>query len=754
MVKIGSYFLLFLMLTSYQQQVDYRKDVGLFLIPKPISLTQQNGYFKIDSYTKIVAPKSLNSQAIYLQKLIEGSSFFKIEVLTDEFKMQNRNIIVLKIIKNADLKSENEGYQITSTTNKMEVIGNSAIGVMRGIQTLRQLFVDDFYKGNKRHSWQLPLVTIKDAPKFKHRGMLLDSGRHFFSVEVVKKYIDLLALYKMNILHWHLTEDQGWRISIDSFPKLTTVGAYRTEANGTIYGGFYTKNQIKDIVAYATERAITIIPEIEMPGHAQAALAAYPELSCTGDAIGVANNWGVFKDIYCAGNEQTFAFIETVLTEVMDLFPSKYIHIGGDEAPKTRWEVCEKCQKRIHDEHLKNAQELQSYFIKRIEKFLNANGRKLIGWDEILEGGLSPNATVQSWRGEKGGIEAANHNQFAIMSPTSHCYFDYGIASIDLQKVYQFDPIPKNLPQTKQKFILGSECNLWSEYITTEAELDSKTFPRILAMTEVLWSYPKNRDFEVFYNRVQNQYPLLRAMHVAYGLEFIPVSLKSFVNNRQVFITVTDKTSQIQTKYRWNCKNCDTIFKPIPSNLILKQAAELELESFKNGEKYGSNLKKYFDLHQAIGAKIIYQFPYSTSYQATGNEALVDGLVGTTNYKDGNWQGFLGNDADLQIDLGEIKQVSTIGAHFLHRQNSWIIAPEFIKIQTSVDGNTWIDWGTELSKIDPKTIKNTIETLAITNKTMEVRYIKFLAKNVKTLPDWHEAAKSVAWLFIDELFVK
>lgn len=746
--------MLFLMLTSYQQQVDYRKDAALFLIPKPIDITQQDGYFKIDQFTKIVAPKRLNNQATYLQKLIEASSFFKIKVGVDDSEGQNIPIIVLKTLQNSDLIANNEGYQITSSTNKIEIIGNSAVGVMRGIQTLRQLFVDDFYKGDKRHSWQLPLVNINDAPKFKHRGMLLDSGRHFFSVDVVKKYIDLLALYKMNILHWHLTEDQGWRIAIDSFPKLTTVGAFRTETDGSIYGGFYTKNQIKDIVAYATERAITIIPEIEMPGHSQAALAAYPELSCTGNSIGVANNWGVFKDIYCAGNEQTFAFIETVLTEVMDLFPSEYIHIGGDEAPKTRWEACPKCQKRIVDEHLKNEGELQSYFIKRIEKFLNSNGRKLIGWDEILEGGLSPNATVQSWRGQDGGIEAANHNQFAIMSPTSHCYFDYGIASIDLQKVYQFDPIPKNLPIEKQNFILGGECNLWSEYIPTEANLDSKTFPRILAMTEVLWSYPKIRDFDAFYNRVQNQYQLLNVMNVAYGLEFIPTSLKSFVKNRQVFIEVTGKTSQINTKYRWNCNNCDTIFKSIPNNLILKQTAELELESYKNGKKYGGNFKQYFDLHQAIGAKMTYQFPYSTYYQGSGNEALVDGLTGSTNYKDGNWQGFSGNDADLQIDLGDIKLVSTIGAHFLHRQRSWIMVPKFIKIQTSVDGKTWIDWGTELSKIDSKTEKNTIEILEITNKPIDVRYIKFLAKNVKTLPDWHDAAKSAAWLFIDEIFVK
>jgi hexosaminidase len=752
MVKKSVYFLFFFAFISCQQQVDYRKDIASFLIPKPIDINQQKGYFQIDKYTKIITTDSLIKEATYLQKLIDASSLFKIKIDTDYSENQDTPVIVLKTLPNKDSNPINEGYQIISHANKIELIGNSAVGLMRGIQTLRQLFVDDFYSGKKRRSWQLPLVLITDAPKFKHRGMLLDCSRHFFDVGVVKKYIDLLALYKMNVLHWHLTEDQGWRIAIDSFPKLTSVGAYRTEADGSIYGGFYTKNQIKEIVAYATERAITIIPEIEMPGHSQAALAAYPELSCTGNKIAVANNWGVFKDIYCAGNEQTFTFLETVLTEVMDLFPSEYIHIGGDEAPKTRWDACVKCQKRMSDEHLKNTQELQSYFIRRIEKFLNAHGRKLIGWDEILEGGLSPNATVQSWRGQNGGIEAANHNQFAIMSPTSHCYFDYGIASTDLQKVYKFDPIPENLPKDKQKFILGGECNLWSEYIPTEDNLDSKVFPRLLAMTEVLWSYPQNRNFDEFYNRIQNQYPFLDALHVNYGLEFIPVSLKSSVKNQQVFIKITGKTNQIKTKYRWNCSDCDSIFMDIPDSLILQQSAELELEAFKNDKKYGDNLKQTFYLHQAIGSKVTYQFPYSTYYQAAGDLALVDGLLGSTSYRDGNWQGFSGDD-DLLIDLGDLKQISTIGAHFLHRQNSWIMAPKFIKIQTSVDGKTWVDWGTKLSKMNPKTEKDSIETLTITTKSLDVRFIKFLAKNVKALPTWHDAAGSEAWLFMDELII-
>jgi hexosaminidase len=506
------YVLLFI---SCNNKLEFRDNVDSFLVPKPTKITQQKGYFLIDKNTLIITPKIFLNEAKYLQQLIEESSNFKMSIVLKANSSQIKNAIVLT--NNSQLVEElnsDESYKLIGTKSKIEIEGSFAKGIMHGIQTLRQLFVNDFHKNNKKNEWQIPLVSIQDTPKFKHRGMLFDSGRHFFEVDVVKKYIDLLALYKMNVFHWHLTEDQGWRITIDKYPKLTDIGAFRTQKDGTVYGGFYTKEQVKEIVAYATERHITVIPEIELPGHSQAALAAYQELSCTGNEIEVANKWGVFKDIYCAGNEQTFIFLENVLTEVMELFPSEYIHIGGDEVPKLRWEACFKCQKRIKDEKLADEHELQSYFIQRIERFLHKNNRKLIGWDEILEGGVSPTATVQSWRGENGGFVAASNKQFAIMSPTSHCYFDYGIETTDLEKVYNFNPIPSELAIDKHKYILGGECNLWSEHIPTEENLDSKAFPRIFAMSETLWSYPKERNFDEFYERVQNQYGLLKAKKV------------------------------------------------------------------------------------------------------------------------------------------------------------------------------------------------------------------------------------------------
>lgn len=754
MVKKIVVILSILVLISCEGNIEFRENVDSFLIPNPLELTQQEGFFNIDKNIKIATSENLLNEATYLQKLIEGSSNFKPTIVNDYDISQLENVILLfEDSKLSGQLSSKESYSIISSKSKIEIRGSSSEGVMRGIQTLRQLFVDDFHKNLKRNAWQLPLISIKDAPKFRHRGMLFDSGRHFFEVAIVKKYIDLLALYKMNVFHWHLTEDQGWRIAIEKYPKLTEIGAFRKEKDSTIYGGFYTKKQVKEIVAYATERHITVIPEIESPGHSLAALAAYPELSCTGNTIEVTNEWGVFKDIYCAGNEQTFTFLEDVLTEVMELFPSEYIHIGGDEAPKLRWEACAKCQKRMKDENLADEHELQSYFIQRIEKFLHKNNRKLIGWDEILEGGLSPTATVQSWRGEKGGIIAANNNQFAIMSPTSHCYFDYGIETTDLEKVYNFNPIPAELAPEKHQFIIGSECNLWSERIPDEENLDSKVFPRIFAMSEVLWSFPKERKFDEFYNRVQNQYGLLESKNVKYGLEFVPVSLKSTLKDDKVQIEVVSKHESFKTNYRWNCESCDTKFKETPPIIPLNKSGVLEIETFKNGNKYGDNLLQGYQLHKAINSKIKQENSYNNVYKASGEKGLVDGEIGSGKIRDGNWQGFLGVDIDCVIDIGKEIEITEIGANFLHKQLSWILAPKFITIQTSVDGITWKNWGTIESKVDPKNKEIILETLSKTKPTENVRFVKFFAKNLDQLPEWHDFYKGKSWLFIDEIFV-
>jgi hexosaminidase len=747
-------FILFLSI-SCKNEIEVRQDVEQFLIPKPNQIEEKEGYFKIDKKIAIVVSENALNEGNYLKKLLENAVNFNVEILLDTAENIPQKSIQLRVnsLANKDL-SLNESYSLAISEKTVQINAFDNAGLMRGIQTLRQLFVDSFHGNHIRNNWYLPLVSIIDKPAFRHRGMLFDSCRHFFEIDVIKKYIDLLAFYKMNVFHWHLTEDQGWRIEIDRYPKLTEIGAYRTEEDGSIYGGFYTKKQIKEVVAYAAERHITVIPEIELPGHSQAALASYPQLSCTGDAIAVANKWGVFKDIYCAGNEYTFEFLENVLTEVLELFPSEYIHIGGDEAPKSRWESCPKCQLRIENENLNDEHELQSYFINRIEKFLNDNNRKIIGWDEILEGGLSPTATVQSWRGEQGAIVAANNNQYAIMSPTSHCYFDYDIASIDLEKVYNFNPIPSTLSEDKHKYILGGECNLWSEHIPDEMNLDSKVFPRLFAMTEVLWSYPKERNFDTFYNRVQMHYKVLENKNTNYGLEFIPLEINSNLINKRVEVSISPKTNEFSAKYRFVCDSCDTTFIPFSNKINLDKSGTLEVKPIKNGKNYGEIITQKYALHNALNANVAYKNKYSTYYTANGDKALVDGKIGTTNYKDGNWQGFSGDDIICVVDLGEFQKVNQVKVQFLHRMRSWIMVPKQVELFTSSDGENWDLSAIYFSKLNPKIEKDTIETVIFNSASENIRFIKLNAKNLKKLPQWHDAAGSEGWIFIDEIQVK
>ena len=761
--------------TSPNQTIEYRQDTTIQIIPSPsIGIKISKGYFPINGNTIIWTDSTFINEAKYLKDLIEKSSNFHVEIKKSDWPTSNKKGIYLflsKGWKNSELSDqERELYTLESSNKNYTILSSTNEGIMRGIQTLRQLFINEFHTQEKRDAWYLPIVKIADAPKFKHRGLLLDCSRHFFKKEVVKKYIDLLALYKMNVLHWHLTEDQGWRIAIDKYPKLTEIGAWRTELDGSKYGGFYTKGEIREIVAYATERHITVIPEIELPGHSQAAIAAYPHLSCTREQIDVANDWGVFKEIYCAGNDTVFTFLEDVLTEVMELFPSKYVHIGGDEAPKFRWEHCDKCQKRIKDENLKDEHGLQSYFISRIEKFLNKNGRQLIGWDEILEGGLSPNATVQSWRGLEGGIEAANANHNVIMSPTSHCYLDYDLKAIDLKKVYRFEPIPKAIKESKKKFIIGGEVNMWTEHVPDENNLDSKVFPRLLAMSEVLWSYPKERNYEEFYDRVQHHYPILKNKGVNYGAENISVTIHSSINDNQVIISPKAENIDLDLKHYWKygwygeidtnevlAKN----YKPIEKEIRLEKSGTLYVQAYKNDKIYGEPSVQHFEIHNAIGKNIKYNNDYNQWYTAGGDSGLVDGKVGSLDFRDGNWQGFWGNDAEILLDLGEIdlmnekSKISEIEINFYQYNNSWIFFPSKVEFFISQDGKHFENIPTMANEnIDPEKRGKHIETFRTGFERSHIRYIKVKATNIGKVPDWHEAAGSDAWIFMDEIIVK
>lgn len=488
------------------------------IIPQPLEVTStQKGNFNLNTKTALsYQPKSLNKSADFLNAYLEKFYGFRLK----ESHTKTNQGVILSINKAADksagaysLEVKKEGILITAASEE---------GVFYGIQSLIQL-LDPQTSGNK---FSIPFVRIKDEPRFNYRGMHLDVTRHFFPVSYVKKYIDYLAQHKMNYFHWHLTDDQGWRIEIKKYPKLTEIGSMRkgtiigrlpgTGNTNTPHGGFYTQDEIREVVKYAADRYINVIPEIEMPGHASAALAAYSHIGCTGGPYKVQETWGVFDDVFCAGNDETFAFLEDVIDEVVALFPSKYIHVGGDECPKTSWKKCPKCQARIKANGLKDEHELQSYFVQRMEKYINSKGRSIIGWDEILEGGLAPNATVMSWRGEKGGIEAAKQNHNVIMTPGEYVYLDYAQTShkdsltmgglITVQKVYNYEPIPAGLPESAKKYILGAQANVWTEYMPTIAKVEYMAFPRMTALSEVLWSSKENRNWDAFQQRLKIQF--------------------------------------------------------------------------------------------------------------------------------------------------------------------------------------------------------------------------------------------------------
>ena len=692
-------------------------------------------------------------------KFLNTKDDFKIREF-ELFKKQLKNYFPKKTIFSKSTSSKNFEIKIDETINEdasfyelsigqeFIVVKGGKKGVFYGLQTLFQLIVLNY--DSISNSIRLPCLEIKDQNSFEHRGFLMDCCRHFFPVKTIKKYIDLLAVYKMNILHWHLTEDQGWRIEIDKYPKLNTVGSWREDSTGK-YGGFYTKKEIREIVKYAKERYIEVIPEIELPGHSQAAIASYPFLSCESKQIKVANSWGVFKDIYCAGNDSVFIFLEDIFQEITELFPSNRIHIGGDEAPKFRWENCEKCQKRMAQENLKDEHELQSYFIERIAKDLEKKNKSIIGWDEIIESKINSDVTIQSWRGFSGGIQAVKEGKKTIMSPTSHCYFDYDINSIDLEKVYTFNPIPSEIDSLESELIIGGECNLWSERIPSEKELDRKTFPRLLAMSEVLWTYRKDK-FENFQNRVEDHYPVLSRLDVDYGIESSPVRLSSKINNRKIKAVVNSKIKNLEFTYQWNNEEA----KPIKKNgeIEIAKSGELTLQAYKNGKKYGDQKVEKFAVHLGLNSNIDYQYMYSLSYQAEGLSSLINGRLGSLDFKDGQWQGFSGKNLDVILSLDSLTSINKVSMNFYQYINSWIVVPSYISIMSSKDSLNWeiiksVDSIGEIRKRG-----KFISSISFDSLETDAKYLKIFAKNYGKLPSWHEAAGAESWLFIDEIIVE
>jgi len=743
------------------------------IIPQPANLNISLGSFKIEPETRIITQmdrEDVVEVCEYFNAFIERASGYKLELVDDDDVTSLSGDIVITTF-NADTTWGDETYDLKVQGESSVVLqAKTSSGLFYGIQTILQMLPPEILSDHPVEGidLEIPTAYIFDYPRFEWRGMHLDVGRHFFSKEFVKKYLDLMAMYKMNVFHWHLTEDQGWRIEIQKYPELTEVAAWRTEPDGSKYGGFYTQEDIREIVAYAAERKITIVPEIEMPGHCMSTLAVYPELSCTGGPFEVPTIWGVKKDVYCAGNEKTFEFLENVLLEVMELFPGEYIHIGGDEVPKTRWEKCPKCQARIRKEGLVNEQELQSYFIKRIEKFLIEHDRKLIGWDEILEGGLAPEATVMSWRGEEGGIEAAQMGHDVVMTPNDFCYFDHYQADpatqpkaigglTTLKDVYHYNPVPAELNEAEQEHILGAQGNLWTEYISTDEYAEYMAVPRMLALAEVDWTRESRIHWERFLRKLEHHFVRLAILDVNYCDAVFTVEITPEYDTMKQAVMIRMETEFTDAEIRYTLDGSD----PGPEALIydtifaIKEPAEIKARTFVDGELKGHISSRRIKLHKGVGKDVSYKTKYKDRYNAGGEKGLVNGIQGSVHYGDGNWQGFSGNDIEFVVDLAKVTQINSISVRFLQNITTWIFLPSKISFLVSdAEDGEFRSVGEFLNAVSQEDKRAMFRDFGKSFNNLNARYVKIIANNPGPCPDWHPGAGSASWVFIDEVVIE
>ena len=742
--------------TTIYSQVDNKENKmngNLSIIPKPDKLEFKEGFFLLSNNTEIIFNESSKSISNYFSeqlKILYGIELKPVQSISPA----KNSYVELEI--DANFKDTNpEAYTLSIRKSKITISAKTETGLFRGIHTILQIIPDSIKQGEKNISIQIPCLEIFDKPRFEWRGLNLDCGRHFMTKDFIKRYIDILAHYKFNKFHWHLTEDQGWRIEIKKYPKLTGIGAWRKEADGTIYGGFYTQEDIKEIAEYAKSRYITIIPEIEMPGHCLASLASYPENSCTGGPFEVGTQWGVMKDVYCAGNEKTYEFLQNILSEVVALFPSEYIHIGGDEVPKDRWKECPKCQEKIKSEKLKNEHELQSYFIKRISDFLLTKGKKIIGWGEILQGGLTAGATVQSWEDFKAAIDAAKLKHYSVCSPASHTYLNADADDLNMETCYSFDPIPEELNKDEWKFILGSEANLWTENAPQET-VDSKLFPRILALAEVFWTSKEHKNYGEFYSRVQKHYNHLNAKKIKYGPESKAIIYSTSFNGKDKEFTISLKSSQKEIELLYTLDGSEPVIKSqlYTEPIRIKSTTTLRVAAFINGQYINRSLRLSFILHKALGADITLKNSYSPKYFGGGKNGLIDGARGTNRFNDQQWQGYEGTDFESIIDLGKKQEINNVTVGCLQNSPSWIFLPEQVEVQVSDDNKNFTSAGISINDISPKATEVILKDYSIKMEKTQARYIKIKAKNMGTCPSWHPGSGGKAWIFLDEIIVE
>lgn len=752
------------------------QDADYHVIPLPKEITEniEEKPFTLSSSVHVTYPKNqpeLLKEANFLSEYIEDILGYALKVeATDEFKNEAINLK----IDSSDF-DHNDAYQIIVNKDNINIIGSKASSVFYGIQTLRK----SLPIGKKGQKVNLPAAVINDYPRFDYRGMMLDVSRHLFPLDSIKEFIEAIALHNINKFHLHLIDDQGWRMEIKKYPKLTEVGAWRsgtkigkTEDYDTIrYGGFYTQEELRDLVQYAADRHITIIPEIDLPGHQLAALSSYPELGCTGGPYEVWRHWGVSEDVICAGNEKSMQFLEDVLLEVMEVFPSQYIHIGGDECPRSRWEQCPRCQAKIKelglkdDDNHKAEDYLQSYIVERIEQFVENHGHHIIGWDEILDGKLAPNATVMSWRSSEGGKQAALQHHKVIMSPCTHLYFDYyqtddtdnepvGIGGYNpVIRVYSFEPIPEGLTEEESKYILGPQANLWTEYIGDISTAFYRSLPRMDALSEVQWCLPEQKDYNDFIARTFKMIDLYDLYHWNYAKHIFDLDVKTVPNIEEKCIEVS-LSKFGEGDIRYTLDGSDPLTNGIKYVSPLKINNNCKLRAIVSRAKNtGKEYSATFDFSKSSMKPIILKNEPDKKYYFDGPNTLVDGLSGGINYKTGRWLGFFGEDMDAIIDLQEEQEINSVSFNCNINKNDWIYNAKHVKVLVSDDGNDFNEIYSQDFPILSFDDKDGVYPVEVTFEPVKTRYVEVIIAPF-LLPKGHSGYGYPAWIFVDEIKIK
>ncbi|WP_289131775.1 glycoside hydrolase family 20 protein [uncultured Bacteroides sp.] len=741
-------------------------------IPQEIVMAA-NGEFALNNNVKIIYPEgneAMQRNAQYLAGYLKKATgkVYQIETGTE-----GKGNILLQVVSDVE---KPEAYQLKVNAEGVVISGASEAGVFYGIQTLRKSI-----PVLENSTPVLSYVEISDAPRFDYRGAHFDVSRHFFTVEEVKSFIDMMALHNMNRLHWHITDDQGWRIEIKKYPLLTEIGSQRKETvighnsgeyDGKPYGGFYTQEEAREIVAYAAERYITVVPEIDLPGHMQAALAAYPQLGCMGGPYDVWTIWGVSDNVLCAGNDSVLTFIDDVLAEIIDIFPSEYIHIGGDECPKVKWKSCSKCQARIKalgiksdDKHSKE-EYLQSFIINHGEKFLNAHGRQMIGWDETLEGGLAPNATVMSWRGEGGGIEAAKQHHDVIMTPNTYLYFDYYQTKdtenepmaiggyLPLERVYSYEPMPRSLTQEEQKYIVGVQANHWTEYIPTFSQLQYMALPRWAALCEIQWSQADKKDYQNFLTRLPQLISLYQTEGYNYAKHVFDVTADFQANAETGVVEVRMKTiDDAPIHYTLDGTEPTSASPVADSVLAIKENCILQAVAVRpSGNSRIFSEKVVFS--KSTCKSIVANQPVNKQYEFKGVSTLTDGLKGNGNYKTGRWIAFYRNDMDVTIDLQQPTEISSVAFSTCVEKGDWVFDVRGITIEVSDDGENFTKVFSEEYPEMKETDRNGLYEHKQTFAPVKTRYVRVLGLSERSIPAWHGGKGNFGFLFVDEIVIE